>query len=120
MLVCIEDAEKITGNLNQCNVLANLKFAASETDTGVIVSWNTVEPKNVERNVDNTVMLPNEISINPLNWKLDETYAPASENLGSFMLNEETGMYEITNIGADAKNIPGRGVVLTNANSAHH
>ena len=96
----------------------HLKFAAGETDTGVIVSWNTEGPKNVEGNVDNVVVLPNEISINPLNWKLDETYASASENLGSFMLNEETGMYEITDVGADAQVVLDRGVVLTNAKSA--
>ncbi|MBO7726859.1 MAG: DUF3089 domain-containing protein, partial [Thermoguttaceae bacterium] len=61
----------------------HLKFAAGESDTGVIVSWNTEGPKNVEENARNAVVLPGAISINPLNWKLDETYAPASENLGS-------------------------------------
>ena len=96
----------------------HLKFATGETDTGTIVSWNTEGKKSVEENSHNIVVLPNEISINPLNWKLDETYAPASENLGSFMLNEETGMYEITDVGADAQVVLDRGVVLTNAKSA--
>ncbi|SDC54594.1 Protein of unknown function, partial [Succiniclasticum ruminis] len=54
----------------------HLKFATGETDTGVIVSWNTEGPKNVKDNAVNVVVLPNAISINPLNWKLDETYAP--------------------------------------------
>ncbi len=92
----------------------HLKFATVETDTGVIVSWNTERPKNVEENTHNVVVLPRAISINPLNWKLDETYAPASENLGSLMLNEETGEYEITDIGADAQIVLDRGVVVTN------
>ena len=91
----------------------HLKFAAGESDTGVIVSWNTEGPKNVEENARNVVVLPNAISINPLNWKLDETYAPAGENLGSLVLNRETLEYEITDIGADAQVVPGRGVVLT-------
>ena len=95
----------------------HLKFAAGETDTGVIVSWNTEGPKNAEQNVKTAVLLPNAISINPLNWKLDDTYAPASENLGSFMPNAETGRCEITDVGADAQVIPGRGVVVTHAAS---
>ena len=96
----------------------HMKFATGETDTGVIVSWNTEGPKNVEEKAHNVVVLPNAISINPLNWKLDETYAPASENLGSLVLNEETGEYEIRDIGADAQVVLDRGVVVTNADFA--
>ena len=92
-----------------------LKFASGENDTGVIVSWNTEGPKNAEENAQNVVVLPNGISINPLNWKLDETYAPASENLGSLVHNEKTGELEIGDIGADAQVNPARGVVVTNA-----
>ena len=57
-----------------------LKFAEGEDDTGVIVSWNTEGPGN--KNKKNAVVLENSISINPLNWKRDDTHAPASENLG--------------------------------------
>lgn len=92
----------------------HLKFATGESDTGVIVSWNTEGPKNVEENAHNVVVLPGAISINPLNWKLDETYAPASENLGSLMLNKDTGEYEISDIGADAQVVLDRGVIVTN------
>ncbi|MBQ3387632.1 MAG: DUF3089 domain-containing protein [Thermoguttaceae bacterium] len=92
----------------------HLKFASGENDTGVIVSWNTEGPKNVEENARNVVVLPNAISINPLNWKLDETYAPASENLGSLMLNEKAFEYQITDVGADAKVVLSRGVIVTN------
>ena len=95
----------------------HLKFATGESDTGVIISWNTEGPKNVEENASNAVVLPNAISINPLNWKLDETYAPANENLGSLVLNEKTGELEISDIGADAQVVLKRGVILTNADS---
>ena len=61
------------------------------------------------------MLLPNSISINPLNWKLDETYAPVSENLGSLMVNEETGEVKIGDRGADAQVNIARGVVVTNA-----
>lgn len=93
----------------------HLKFATGESDAGVIVSWNTEGKRNVEENVTTCVLFPNAISINPINWKLDGTYAPASENLGSLVLNEEQTAFEIGDVGADAKVIPNRGVVLTNA-----
>ena len=41
-----------------------------------------VFPDRFTDNEKNTVVLENAISINPLNWKRDDTYAPASENLG--------------------------------------
>lgn len=97
----------------------HLKFATGESDTGVIISWNTEGPRNVKENAKNAVVLPNAISINPLNWKLDETYAPASRNLGSFMPNEKAGRYEITDIGADAQVVLARGVIVTNAKYDH-
>ena len=97
----------------------HLKFATGENDTGVIISWNTEGPKNVKENAKNAVVLPNAISINPLNWKRDETYAPASENLGSFMPNIKARRYEITDIGADAQVVLARGVVVTNAKWDH-
>ncbi len=92
----------------------HLKFATGESDTGVIISWNTEGKKNVEENFKTAVLLPNAISINPLNWKLDETYAPASENLGSLVENPETGENEIVDIGADAQVNLARGVIVTN------
>ena len=93
----------------------HMKFATGETDTGVIISWNTEGPKNVEQNVNTAVLLPNAISINPINWKRDDTYAPASENLGSLVPNIEAGRFEIANVGADAQVVPSRGVVVTHA-----
>ena len=92
----------------------HMKFATGESDTGVIISWHTEGPKNVEENARNVAVLPHGISINPLNWKRDETYAPASENLGSYMPNAESEMYEITDVGADAKVVLNRGVIVTN------
>ena len=57
-----------------------LKFAEGEDDTGVIVSYNLDGPEN--KNEENAVVLENAISINPLNWKRNDTYASASENKG--------------------------------------
>jgi len=61
----------------------HMKFATGASDTGVIISWNTEGPGNSGKH--NAVLLKNAKSINPLNWKLDGTYAGAEENLGSFV-----------------------------------
>ena len=90
-----------------------LKFATGESDTGVIISYNTEGPKNVEENARNVAVLPGAISINPLNWKLDETYAPASENKGSLVQNKETGAREFVDLGVDAQINLARGVIVT-------
>ena len=93
----------------------HMKFATGECDTGVIITWNTEGPENMKVNAQTAVLQPGAISINPLNWKLDNTYAPASENLGSLWPNEKTGKLEIQDKGADAQVFPDRGVVVTHA-----
>ena len=60
-----------------------LKFAEGATDTGVIVSWNTEGVGN--KDAKNATLAPDGLSINPINWKRDDTYAPAKDNLGSLM-----------------------------------
>ena len=87
-----------------------LKFAEGADDTGVIVSWNTEGPGN--KNADNFVVEKGAISINPLNWKRDDTYAPVSENLGSY-INGET----VKGI-ADAQVDLERGVVVVSTEEA--
>lgn len=88
-----------------------LKFAEGADDTGVIVSWNTEGPEN--KNQENAVVLPNSISINPINWKRDDTPASAEDNLGSRMLDAKTGEYVETKPGiADAQLDVERGTVI--------
>lgn len=89
----------------------HLKFAEGVDDTGVIVSYNTEGPANEGK--ENIVLLPGAISINPLNWKRDETYASAEENLGGYIFNEKTGKMEVVPNAADAKVNLKRGVVIT-------
>ena len=100
---------------NDLKAYPYMKFANDESDTGVIVSWHTEGKRNVEENAPNVALLPDGFCINPLNWKLDDTYAPASMNLGSLIANPETGEPEIADIGADAQVVPERGVLVTNA-----
>ncbi len=97
----------------------HLKFATGESDTGVIISWNTEGRKSVEDNAPNLVLLPNAISINPLNWKLDDTYAPASENLGSLVVDAKNLTAAIGDLAADAQVVPSRGVIVSNGKADH-
>ena len=87
----------------------HLKFAEGADDTGVIISYNTEGPGNE----NNLVVLPGAISINPLNWKRDETYASAEENLGGYIANEKLGKMENVPNAADAQINLKRGVVVT-------
>ena len=83
----------------------HLKFAERSDDTGVIISYNTEGPGNKEQY--NCVVKKGAISINPINWKLDDTYAAAEENLGSL---DSVG--NIVNNYADARVDSKRGVVV--------
>lgn len=83
----------------------HLKFAEGADDTGVIISYNTEGPGN--RDQFNCVVREGAISINPINWKRDDSYADQGENLGS--LNSEA---EIGPGTADARIDPKRGVVV--------
>ena len=78
----------------------HMKFAERSDDTGVIISWNTEGIGN--RGQRNKVVLDGAIAINPINWKRDETYAPASDNLGSLVPDPTMGAYEIKTSMADA------------------
>ena len=93
----------------------HMKFANGETDTGVIISWHAEGPKSAETDFISAAMLPHGIAINPLNWKRDETYAPASMNLGSIVMDEKTGATEIRDISGDAQVNLARGTVVTHA-----
>ena len=64
-----------------------LKFAEGAADTGVVVSWNTEGLAN--QNEKNMTLAPGGISINPINWKRDDTYADVKENLGSLTVEGE-------------------------------
>lgn len=93
-----------------------LKFAEGADDTGVIVSWNTEGKGN--QGQSNIVVEPEAVSINPINWKRDDTYASFEKNLGSRIFNEETGEYESIKGLADAQVDTERGVVICTAKDA--
>jgi hypothetical protein len=65
----------------------NLKVAESANDTGVVITYNT-QSEDAEKG---HILLSGANCINPLNWKTDSTYAPASENLGARFYDDSTG-----------------------------
>lgn len=60
----------------------HLRFAKGETDTGVLISWNTEKPELEE---STPIVKEKSLCINPLNWRRDATYAPVNMNLGSLI-----------------------------------
>lgn len=82
----------------------HLKFATESDDTGVIISYNTEGPGN--KDAYNCVVRDGAIAINPINWKLDDTYAAKEDNVGSL----DNG--ELVSGNADAKVDTNRGVII--------
>ncbi|MEI6748914.1 MAG: DUF3089 domain-containing protein [Bacteroidota bacterium] len=80
----------------------HLKFAKGPDDTGVIISYNTQSPKVVP---GANIVVANNIGlvINPINWRRDETPAPATESLGSYMPGKSLIHYEKVPYFADAQ-----------------
>lgn len=54
-----------------------MKLASGETDTGVIITFNTEGPNAGE----SPVLLNGAVAINPLNWKTDSTPATRNKNI---------------------------------------
>ncbi len=87
---------------------SHLKFATGETDTGVIVSWNTEAPETEY----NPILFDGAISINPITWTLEETPATKEENAGSLIANLQKGeLVPMENL-ADATVNKDRGSVI--------
>jgi len=88
----------------------NLKFAEGEKDTGCIISYNTYGPDHT----GDSVLLNDDCwCINPINWKTDDTYAPAEENKGSFIKGQFMDKV------ADAKVNVDKGYIVTNADEKY-
>ena len=88
----------------------HVKAAQGADDLGVVVSWNTEGPAN--KGKDSLVVAPGAISINPLNWCVDETPAGPELNLGSFIPHLiNSGMDELS-VKADAVIDRERGTII--------
>ena len=64
-----------------------MKLAQGETDTGVIITYNT---EGVDAG-SSPVLLPGAVAINPLNWRTDGTPSERDANLGAKFFDDTTG-----------------------------
>ncbi len=89
---------------------AGLTAAQGANDTGVVVTYNTQSPTSA----GGPMLMPGAHCINPLTWTTDDTYAPASENLGARFYNDSTGEFlrEVANY-SDAQINPETGALMT-------
>jgi len=85
-----------------------LKFATGRTDIGHIVSWNTESPGVT---VENPVLEPGALVINPITWTTTETHADASLSLGA-RLQDGSGAFTKVEHFADAQVNSSRGVIV--------
>lgn len=72
-----------------------LKFAEGESDTGVIISFNSEA-----ESIDNSLPVPKgtkTLAINPLNWKTDSSTADKNLNLGACFTDYEGNITEEIN-----------------------
>jgi hypothetical protein len=86
----------------------HMKFAEGETDTGVIVSWNSEAP---DMTVVNPVVQPGALAINPISWSRGEETASAAMNPGSRFFMED-GTYVDRYSLCDATVNKERGVIV--------
>ena len=95
----------------------HLKVAEGPDDTGVIISYNTQSPKVTP---GTNIVVANNIGlvINPINWKRDETPAPASQSLGSYMPDSAGTNYGKKHDFADARIDLAQGVLICDSVNA--
>lgn len=86
----------------------HLTAAAAATDTGVIVSYNTVAPDAAPSPFEK----PAAVCINPLNWRTDGTPAAAEENLGAVFFDGHNKVTAVVPEFCGAAVDPERGVLL--------
>lgn len=64
-----------------------MKLAQGETDTGVVITYNTQGPAAE----GSPVLLSGAVAINPLNWKTDGTPADRKDNIQAIFFDDATG-----------------------------
>lgn len=86
----------------------HIKTAKGETDTGVVIGWNTEAPGATTPNL---LLTGEDYNINPISWSTDTTYVPAEKNLGALVSN--AGEPEVIKPGfSDAKIDAERGTLI--------
>ena len=89
-----------------------MRLAQTETDTGVIITFNTqgINAKG------SPVLLDGAVAINPLNWKTDSTFTDREYNIEAKFFNDSTGqlMEEIPHFAGAYINTKTGALIATN------
>jgi hypothetical protein len=88
----------------QINKNPNLKFSENKDDVGVMVSWNTTTPSEVESGAYKNFWTWKEGALitNPITWNTSETPAKATDNKPSKLIDVEKFTVKIVDAFADA------------------
>jgi hypothetical protein len=65
-----------------------MKISENATETGCFITYNTISNAEGKENEGPTI-IPGTFVVNPLNWKTDTTFAPASENIEAVFFKHE-------------------------------
>lgn len=65
-----------------------MKISANADDTGCFIAYNTISDEPGKEKEGPTI-IPGTYVVNPLTWKTDESFAPASLNLGAVFFKHE-------------------------------
>ncbi len=92
-----------------------MRLAQGETDTGVIITYNTQGPNAGE----SPVLLTGAVAINPLNWKTDATSASRDSNIKAIFFNDATGeaIEEVPNFAGTYIDIETGALIVTDMQS---
>jgi len=92
----------------------HIKKAQGETDTGVLISWNSEGPNATKPNF---CIGNGSFNINPLNWKTDETPAGIELNRGSITVDPDSLNKVITSGEVGARIDLKRGALICEGNT---
>ncbi len=92
----------------------NLKMAQNESDTGVIISYNTQSAPNL----DSPVLTEGARCVNPLIWTTTDSFASSTYNLGAVFINDNGGIDSIVPEFTDAQiDLPTGALIVTDSNT---
>ena len=89
-----------------------LKAATGETDTGVIITYNTQAETTSGKNI---IALPGAVGINPLNWKTDATPAITQDTV-TVAVNPEFKVLTVSGLDRDRYYLPILGQLFPKGN----
>ncbi|QYZ78894.1 DUF3089 domain-containing protein [Methanofollis formosanus] len=89
-----------------------IKVGTSATETGCFITYNTVSDEEGKETEAPTV-IPGTFVVNPLTWRTDTAFAPASANLGAAFFRHEDPEHPVRHPHFAAAQVKGNALVVT-------